>query len=367
MDDKIINGIYDAALEPQRWDGLLQDLSQQFDGAAVYVGQTKLKQCGLGDIWTLGFENGGWNAVPEAEQASHAGKGPATIRDWPVLVPFDRRQIFSDEEVERDPAASAFLTANGLLHAAFCKVQADTEFVSVFFVARDRTQPLEGDEFHRFAALMPHLGQAMRTHRALRRAHGVAQSFQAALDRLERGVALIDGELRIVHANPAMESIFEHRRGMARHFGRFRLTAQGAQRVLEGAARRLIDPRGGYRGTTVEAPGPDGQLSYTLTLAPALGDATTGLAPAARILILVTDERRTVLEAPTGWLERAFDLTPAEARIAALAARAMRPAEIAEALGVSENTVKSQLKSVYAKLGVRSLAELVRTVLTRLC
>lgn len=65
-------------------------------------------------------------------------------------------------------------------------------------------------------------------------------------------------------------------------------------------------------------------------------------------------------ETLTAW----FGLTPAEARVAALSARALRPAEIAAAIGISVNTVKTHLKVVHARIGVRSQAELVRTILT---
>ena len=57
------------------------------------------------------------------------------------------------------------------------------------------------------------------------------------------------------------------------------------------------------------------------------------------------------------------DLTPAELRVAAYAAEAASTREIAACLGLSENTVKTHLKSVYLKTQTSSRAELVRLVL----
>ena len=53
-------------------------------------------------------------------------------------------------------------------------------------------------------------------------------------------------------------------------------------------------------------------------------------------------------------------LTPAERRVAELAAEGLANKEIALALHVTINTVEAHLSHVYAKLGVRSRAQLSR-------
>jgi DNA-binding CsgD family transcriptional regulator len=58
---------------------------------------------------------------------------------------------------------------------------------------------------------------------------------------------------------------------------------------------------------------------------------------------------------------RVEGLTPAERRVAALVAEARTNREVAAALFIGERTVETHLSHVYAKLGVRSRAELART------
>jgi DNA-binding CsgD family transcriptional regulator len=62
-----------------------------------------------------------------------------------------------------------------------------------------------------------------------------------------------------------------------------------------------------------------------------------------------------------GGRTRAEGLTPAERRVAALVAEGRMNREVAAALFLSEKTVETHLSHVYAKLGVRSRAELART------
>ena len=58
-------------------------------------------------------------------------------------------------------------------------------------------------------------------------------------------------------------------------------------------------------------------------------------------------------------------LTPAEARVAALVAEGRTNREAAATLFVSERTIEGHLSRIFAKLGVRSRAELARELATR--
>ena len=57
-----------------------------------------------------------------------------------------------------------------------------------------------------------------------------------------------------------------------------------------------------------------------------------------------------------------FGLTPAEARVAAAAAEGRARAETAARLGISLNSLKTHLRRVHAKLGIRRSGELVRLI-----
>jgi DNA-binding CsgD family transcriptional regulator len=62
-------------------------------------------------------------------------------------------------------------------------------------------------------------------------------------------------------------------------------------------------------------------------------------------------------------LQILFGLTPAECRLAMLLSDGHSITEITEMVGVSRNTVKSQLSSIYGKTGASRQAQLVRLLL----
>jgi two-component system nitrate/nitrite response regulator NarL len=91
----------------------------------------------------------------------------------------------------------------------------------------------------------------------------------------------------------------------------------------------------------------------------------------ATISTLSRDEggKNVVISMPRGLLERLGEepvgaLSERESEIVVLAARGLSNHQIATELGLSEATVKRHLANVYAKIGVRSRSEAVRTALT---
>jgi DNA-binding CsgD family transcriptional regulator len=78
----------------------------------------------------------------------------------------------------------------------------------------------------------------------------------------------------------------------------------------------------------------------------------------ARALLTFSEVQRAPSPAPI-LIAAAFALTPAEARLAALLAQGMAPAEAARRLGISRETARNQLKAIFNKTGTHRQAELV--------
>ena len=59
-----------------------------------------------------------------------------------------------------------------------------------------------------------------------------------------------------------------------------------------------------------------------------------------------------------------YDLSPAQQRLATLVVEGLALTEIAERMGVTQNTARTHLKRIFDKVGVRSQSALVRVLLT---
>jgi DNA-binding CsgD family transcriptional regulator len=84
--------------------------------------------------------------------------------------------------------------------------------------------------------------------------------------------------------------------------------------------------------------------------------------PIAAVAFVIDPLRR---ERPAEEVLRAlYGLTPAECRVALLLGDGHAPRKIANMVGVTDNTVRSQIKSVFSKTGVKRQGELIRLLLS---
>ena len=220
-----------------------------------------------------------------------------------------------------------------------------------------------------FGRVLPHLASAALVRRRLRALLAASEAPRAVLAALDRGVILVDAAARLVWANPAAERLLARRYGLSVD----RTGALVATRPAETAVlRRLIaGAAAAGSGEVAEAggalplPRPSDRPLVVRVLPLAPGADLAGLPPlprrpAAALLVSDPDEAEPP---PEALLRQAYGLTRAEAALAARLAEGVGLREVADALGISGNTAKAQLKAVFAKVGVDRQAALVRRVM----
>ncbi|HEY0953618.1 MAG TPA: LuxR C-terminal-related transcriptional regulator, partial [Roseateles sp.] len=131
---------------------------------------------------------------------------------------------------------------------------------------------------------------------------------------------------------------------------------------LEGAGRVA------HFSEALSVPRTSGEGSYLLQLSrlPVGGGRFGPLeaqAGEACVIVFITDSERSP-EPDAQVLMRLYGLSAAEARTAQALAGGARLADAAAALDLSVNTLKTQLKQIYAKTGCGSRAELARLLLS---
>jgi DNA-binding CsgD family transcriptional regulator len=81
------------------------------------------------------------------------------------------------------------------------------------------------------------------------------------------------------------------------------------------------------------------------------------------VVVFINDPSRPQRRPEDTLLRTLYGLTRAECRVALLLSDGRAPKEIASKIGVTENTVRSQIKNIYNKTGVKRQSELVRLLL----
>jgi DNA-binding CsgD family transcriptional regulator len=105
------------------------------------------------------------------------------------------------------------------------------------------------------------------------------------------------------------------------------------------------------------------QCSLSLLIAPIPSESTSWILPAPRWLVLVFDSDQGV-HVDAQLLRVDLGITRREAEVAALLTMGFDLAAAAAECGISVHTARNQLKSIFAKTGLRSQAELVKKIVS---
>lgn len=210
------------------------------------------------------------------------------------------------------------------------------------------------DAASRLRALLPHLRRSIEVYSRLRRARAQSEIDRALLDRIDVAAFVIDGAGRLSRANAAGAAMLDRGDGLERVGDRLRCvaaTADGAlQRALTEAARR-----GRARG------GSDVVVVPRRSGGRPLMAFVTGL-PEGGAAVLARDPERQGPQVEE-LLQRLFELTPTEARVAVRVASGERPSEVGAVLGMAVATVRTHLKKVFDKTSTTGQAQVVRLVM----
>jgi DNA-binding CsgD family transcriptional regulator len=108
---------------------------------------------------------------------------------------------------------------------------------------------------------------------------------------------------------------------------------------------------------------PSGWRAYPVIIAPLLGPATGCTGGDAVAAVFIGDPEASQITT-VEFFQTLYALTPAEAELVALLARGRTLEEAAAERGVTLNTVRSQLKQVFAKTDTHRQGDLMRLALT---
>jgi len=190
-----------------------------------------------------------------------------------------------------------------------------------------------------------------------------SSGFESALDMVPTGIALLSRDGQIIFMNRSAAALVAERDGLLSTSTGFRAEQQTESELLTKAIRQATSTSKG-RITPVR-----GALFISRRTRPPLQVLIGPIRPSMvqlsqriGVVVFINDPCRT--QRPTDSLLRTlYELTRAECRVALLLSDGRAPREIADTLGVTENTVRSQIKSIYNKTGVKRQSELIRLLL----
>jgi DNA-binding CsgD family transcriptional regulator/PAS domain-containing protein len=365
-EEHLLDVIYGAAVKPSLW-------SEVLDRLIDIVGADK----GGGVLTRMDFETGAGAAVAPTEFDAAAIKEyfdyystinplllvpdtPSYTAGWTPRIVLDEDWMPRDA-LEQSEYYNDFLTK---IHAEWgMSIRLglrDTEVASISLGRAFRRGRFEPFEVARAARLQPHLIRAYALSEKFASLSAAAAQPLAGIEDSPCPMIVLDRRGRPIQANAAAETMLCQGDVVTTRDG----VLVSANTSYSGPFAGMI-ARAGHRdwqqrrAASISVPVPHHAAAFTITVSPLSIQQFSAFARAPSVLLSVPD---AVSEQPAldKTLARGFSLTPAEARLAVAMLDGQSLSHASAQFGVSINTVRTQLSSLFAKTQTHRQVDLVR-------
>lgn len=358
---------YDAAMEPAKWQGVLDDLRPIFR-----AGIAQLNFATTADVRVLkSFWSGG---TEEARQAyltynkfSEDPRLPGIMKNF--FRPVHCRQIVKEEDWYDSAIYKDLLKPFGYDYSIVYAVTNSSESHAAVFTMLRRQQDgaFTQDDVDHLSLYAPHLRRAFEV--TMRLIDGAAEhkAFAHVLDRVEAAILVMDRFGNASHVNRAGRALLDEGQHLTDAHGPIRAVDPG---VAEHLTSRVFEAGlAGHDGRVyppvklaLPGRGQTPPVYATVAALTEIGAETGGLVPDGAVVgLFITDPRRP-FETDLEHLQRLFGLTATEAVILKELVERGSARKIADETGRGYETVRSHIKVIREKLGAANQADLIRIV-----
>jgi DNA-binding CsgD family transcriptional regulator len=347
---QLLDLIYEAGAVPEMWPAVLDSLAEMVGGVGTFLITASTQSF----RWThseavrqlgLDFLEGRWHERNPRMERLILNRHSGFIREI---------DMFTSEEMDHDPTFQELLRPRGFGWAVGSVVQVPSGDMLAFSIERRFDDgPVEDHHLPKLNVLRPHLARAalMSARLHLERARGMAES----LNTMGLPSAVLLGDGKVIATSP----LFENIRGqvIARAFGRLALADTAANALLSEALATLNSSECRLTARSIPVPSDGENEAMIVHLVPVRRSAHDIFGPA--ICILVVTPLGSSQTLPDDLLNGLFDLSPAEIRAANGVLRGKTIDDLAGELGLSRETIRTQVKAVLAKTGTARQSDLV--------
>lgn len=350
MTYNIVDRIYEAAFVPDVWDSVLETTDRLSDsaGGAIFSFREGLPPRGrcvehlrpllheftTGDMWKSCHSA---NRMIEARPAE--------------FVEVDH--FLTEDEIQQDPIRVR-LRAFGLESGLCAVIPIPGGDVVTFIHMKAATKiAYRPPEVEAMNALRPHLGRAALL--AGRLGLEQAQNTVHVMEKLGLPAAVLTARGRVLAVNALLERL--PKLFIPRAHGGLSLATSKADALLQTALAELSD-EAHAAVRSIPIPAGEDHPAMVVHLLP-LRRTARDIFTRADVLIAATEIRLNGLGPPTELLMGLFDLTPAEARLAATLTSGKSLQTAAKEQGIQFSTSRAYLSQIFRKTGTHQQSQLV--------
>ena len=358
---KVVELIYDCALNPNRWIDTADMIAQLVGAETWQLGVHDMKNVHHGVTFQGGAEERYERLYAEKYGALNPHSVPITL--LPVGKVVTTRMILTEQEFLSSRFYQEFVKPQGIFATIGFSVLRTEQRMGWLAANRLQGQPRYGDaEVRLLTLLSPHVCRAITISDALNLKAIRSETFEVTLNALTSGVYLADSLGRIIYTNRVAEQ--QIRRGNVVRIENARLIP--IDRTARARLAKVIDEAIADEaailssGFSVALPAREGGGLVAAVL-PLHGGERRNLCGAfAAMAAIFVQDPIVVPRFPGEAFAKLYGLTGSELRTLLAMAPGLSVKEAAELLGIGDTTARTHLQHIHEKTGTSKQTELLR-------
>jgi DNA-binding CsgD family transcriptional regulator len=366
----IIGLIYEASYDSSSWPIALENITRYTHSYSAALIYQDINPQRMGDLYTYNI-----SAETSAEYKAY-GIDPnfqIALDNVPLGKAVAIDHIITDRNKLEDIYGEKFnklLKDAGIYHLGGAILFFDDSRVSAISLQRKKSMGVwKKSQIDKLNILIPHIRRAINIQKKFERLKNREQALHKGLDKLLMGLILFDKELHPIYINPVARSILKKHPAINLKNNKISTHKRSQTEKIKAALAAAVSP---------------GQDSATESTSTSLGLKHPACATTLPVIIshvhgilhgfetegshahavMCFSDPCAAYPIEADKLADIYELTPAESQVAIAIANGISTDQIAIMNNVAISTVRSQLKSIYHKLGVNSQAGLVKVLLT---
>jgi DNA-binding CsgD family transcriptional regulator/PAS domain-containing protein len=358
---RLLYTLYAAPTSPELWPKFLQEFVHLMGVSGGGIVQHDMEQQKFGLSTFVGLDPAGV-ALYE--------KYYGTIDEWraAALRKLEGEAVFGHElcsraELEKTEFYNDFLVKfDSRLYWTMATERGTTRLESISLYQSWKNQSPDPDNLDLLQFVIPHIQAALRTRRQIVAAETANRELEEALNCLEQGVVLLDQFGNCLFTNIAAQQILNRREGLSIIKSKIWVNSPTERGRLNALIERsctndVISSPGG-----AVAISRDGKRPLNISFHRFRCENPT--APRRAVAIAFISDPESRVRTPPSLMTALFGFTQAECRLAGLLINGCSLKDAAEQCRVTYETVRSQLKSIFNKTGVRRQTQLMELLIT---
>ncbi len=360
--DRLLGSLYDSVLAPDGFQAFIVEMARQFRLKSVCLVVRDLTERDTTGLWLHGLESQWLESYVmtygrEDLLALHLEQAPIG-HFYASNVHLPEPERFVESRFFREWAVP-----QGVAFAAGCVVMREGSWLTQVIFQRSSNQgAFTLEELAEFDRLVPHWQRVAQMRHRLVELRAGQDLLAASLDTFAMPTLLFDELGRIAHQNRGAQALLDAGVSLSRRDDRLVGATPASTRSI---SLEVSHAMRAHRDGLERAPGivlveRAGRLPLTLMTLPLRGQGEHAVRGGA-LMFVFDPEITPVITADL--VRRLFDLSAAESELAVALCSGQSPEEVAADRGRALSTVRSQIRSLFAKTGTNRQADLVGLLL----